>query len=198
MGSLRAEQEPKPLAPFHGLGEEVSVLRLNEGFLNILSSGYSCFSRAPVSRPDPGPRRELPQLPETPRRTAGKRKRRGRRSATAIPAAPEPLPGTLWASTFSQWFFRFLSRTVPASSPPPPGFEELSRDLGLFLDRRSHQGMLADFSPPGFSADSEEYTCRSPPWIGGPCSPGGDTADYPGCAPRWLLRGGAGPGPADS
>uniref|UniRef100_A0ABI7VQS4 Small ribosomal subunit protein eS7 n=1 Tax=Felis catus TaxID=9685 RepID=A0ABI7VQS4_FELCA len=56
--------------------------------------------------------------------------------------------------------------------------------------------MLAAFSPADFSADSEDYTCRSPPCIGGPGSPGGDTADYPGCAPRWLLRGGAGPGPA--
>lgn len=108
------------------------------------------------------------------------------------------LPGTLWASTFSQWFFRFLARTVPASSFPPPAFEKLSRDLGLFLVRRSHQGMLGARSLPNFSADPAEYTCRSAPWIGGPCSPGGDAADYPGCALRWLLRGGAGPGPAGS
>lgn len=54
--------------------------------------------------------------------------------------------------------------------------------------------MLAAYAPSDFSANSEENTFRSSPWIGGPCSPGGDTADYPGCAPRWLLRGGAGPG----
>ncbi|KAF3826916.1 hypothetical protein GH733_006062 [Mirounga leonina] len=43
-------------------------------------------------------------------------------------------------------------------------------------------------------SDSEETAFRSPPWTGGRCSPGGDAADYPGCVPRWLLRGGAGPG----
>ncbi|XP_030876822.1 uncharacterized protein LOC102746445, partial [Leptonychotes weddellii] len=34
----------------------------------------------------------------------------------------------------------FSARTVPASSRAPSRFEELSRDLGLFLGRRSQQG----------------------------------------------------------
>lgn len=185
-------------ASFHGFSGEVRFLGLSGCFLNVLSSGRSCFSRAPdpAQTPGPAPRLRLQLYCSCPGHASQPQRKRNAAGGGKFPThwSPRFFLGLSRLRSLFSGSSGFSTRTVPASSFSPSGFEDLSRDLGLFLGRRSHRGMLVAYAPPDFSADSVENTFRSSPWIGGPCSPGGDTADYPGCAPRWLLRGGAGPG----
>ena len=109
----------------------LSFLVLSYAFGPVSGCSPSCFPRADLGRPTDSRRARPP--PAWNLYSPHENSREPRRLGNCLPALRSPFRGLSRLPPRLSGSSGFSTRAIPASSPPPPGFNELSRDLGLFL-----------------------------------------------------------------